>query len=219
MHSAPCQATDSGSSRNMPHFGVHGGHVKRSRLLGACFSRRSVSHRGHLQSVCSSSSGSSPQKGHRGDSAHWQSNCLFCVQTQPQRSSRRSFRCSGEILVLFMSLVVASVSTPAMDSMPLMSLRLFTAFFPFGKPQSLPDLVEPPAFGAVQQSQVGTPFSREKRRRLPVPTHPMQHAVYSSHWPIARLITVRIAAPNTLQLRKGLRPLLCHASQLSQTLV
>ena len=129
MHSAPCQATDSGSSRNMPHFGVHGGHVKRSRLLGACFSRRSVSHRGHLQSVCSSSSGSSPQKGHRGDSAHWQSNCLFCVQTQPQRSSRRSFRCPGGILVQFTILVVASLSMPAVDSMPLMSLRLFPAFF------------------------------------------------------------------------------------------
>ena len=33
----------------MPPFEVHGGHVKRSRLLGACFSRRSVSRRGHLQ--------------------------------------------------------------------------------------------------------------------------------------------------------------------------
>ena len=41
----------------------------------------------------------------------------------------------------------------------------------FGKPQSLPDLVEPPAFGTVQQSQVGTLLSREERRSLPVTTH------------------------------------------------
>ena len=29
-------------------------------------------------------------------------------------------------------------------------------FFPFGKPQSLPDLVEPPAFGTFHQSQVAS---------------------------------------------------------------
>ena len=63
------QATDSGSSRNMPHLEAHSGYVKRSRLLGACFLRRSVSHRGHLQSICSSSSGSSPQKKTQRESA------------------------------------------------------------------------------------------------------------------------------------------------------
>ena len=112
------QTTDSGSSRKVPHLEVLGGHVKRSRLLGACLSRRSASHLGHLQRMCSSSSGSSPQNRYRGNPAPWQSNCLFCVQTQPQRGSRRSSRFSGGILVLFIALVVA----------PHMSLRLFPAF-------------------------------------------------------------------------------------------
>ena len=42
----------------------------------------------------------------------------FCLQTQSHRSSRRSFRCSGGILVPFTALVVASLSMPAVDSMP-----------------------------------------------------------------------------------------------------
>ena len=63
------QATDSVSSRKIPHLEVHRGHVNRSRFLGACFSRRRASHRGHLQRMCSSSSGSSPQNRHKGDSA------------------------------------------------------------------------------------------------------------------------------------------------------
>ena len=48
------------------------------------FSRRSVSLRGHHQRMCSSSSGSSLQNRHKRDSAPRQSNCSFCVQTQPQ---------------------------------------------------------------------------------------------------------------------------------------
>ena len=53
---------------------------------------------------------------------------FFCVQTQPQRSSRRLFFCSGSSLLLFSALVVANLSTPAADSMPLMS-RLVPGFF------------------------------------------------------------------------------------------
>ena len=70
----------------------------------------------------------SPKNRHRRDSTPWQSNCLFCVQTKPQRSLRRSFRCSSGILVPFIALVVASLSMPAVDSMPLVSRRLLPAF-------------------------------------------------------------------------------------------
>ena len=59
-----------------------------------------------------------------------QPNCLFfCVQTQPQRSSRRLFFCSGSSLLLFSALAVVNLSTPAVDSEPLMSRRLVPAFF------------------------------------------------------------------------------------------
>ena len=117
--------------------------------------------------ICSSSSSSSPQNRHSGDSALWQSNSLFCVQTQPQRSSRTSFRCLGGILVLFTTLVVARLSMPAVGLDASHVVTSVSRFFRFGKPQSLPDLVEPPAFGTVQQSQVVTPLSREERRSLP----------------------------------------------------
>ena len=60
---------------------------------------------------------------------------LFVSKTQP-RSSRRSFRCSGGIFVLFIALVVASLSMPAVDSMPLMSPPAVTRFSPFSKTQS-----------------------------------------------------------------------------------
>ena len=43
-----------------------------------------------------------------------------------------------------------------------------------GKTQSLPDLMEPPAFRSTRQSQVRSPLSREEGWRLPVPTHPLQ---------------------------------------------
>ena len=51
--------------------------------------------------------------------------------------------------MLFIALEVASLSMPAMDSMPLMSLPSVFRFSPFGKPQSLPDLVKPPAFSTL----------------------------------------------------------------------
>ena len=92
------------------------------------------------------------KKRHRGDPLSGSQTASFCVQTQPQRSSRRSFRCSGEILVLFITFVVASLSKPAVDSMPLMSLRLFSAFF--HSASLSPCLISPPTFGTVQQSQV-----------------------------------------------------------------
>ena len=143
--------------------------------------------------MCSSSSGSSPQNRYRGNPAPWQSNCLFCVQTQPQRGSRRSSRFSGGILVLFIALVVA----------PHMSLRLFPAFLLSAS--SSPSLVS---------------WSHQLFRVRPaVPTHLLQYAVYCSCWPITHLTTINTATPNTLQLRTGLRPLLRHASQLSQTLI
>ena len=87
----------------------------------------SFSHCGHRQSMWSSSSDSSPQKRNIGESALWQSKGLFCVQTQPQRSSRRFFFCSGVIMMLFKALMVAILSMPAVDSLPLMSPRLFPA--------------------------------------------------------------------------------------------
>ena len=148
------------------------------------------------------------KKGHRRVSALWQSNCLFCVQTQPQRSSRSSLRCSGSGEIVDAchgfdaSHVVASVSS----------------FSPFGKPQSLPDLVKPPAFRTLQQSQVRAPFPHEERGCLPVPTHPLQNAVLRSHGPITHFSTIRIATPNSLKLREGLWSSLSHAPQLSQTL-
>ena len=117
------QATDSGSSGKIPRWPRQAITVAWSFLLEAKrFSPRALPE--HMRFIFRS-----PQNRRRGDSALWQSNCLFCVQTQLQRSSRRSFRCSGGILVLFIALVVASLSIPAVDSMPLMSLRLFPAFF------------------------------------------------------------------------------------------
>ena len=192
------QATDSGSSRKIPHLEVHGGHVKRSRLLGACFSRRSVSHCGHSREYALHLQ-IPHHKTDTGDSALWQSNCLFCVQSQPQRSWRRSFRCSGGILVLFIALVVAGLSIPAVDSMPLMSLRLFPAFFHSASLSPCLISWSHQLFGSVQQSQVETALPREERRGLPVPTHPLQYAVYCSRWPITT--TIRITTPNTFQLR------------------
>ena len=195
------QATDSGSSRKIPHLEVHGGHVKRSRLLGACFSKRSVSHREHMFFI---SSGSSPQKKDtEGILLSGSQTALFCV-TQPQRSSRRSFRCSGGILVLFIALVVASLSTPAVDSLPLMSLRLFPRFFSI-RQASVPCLIS-------WSHQLSGPSSSLQVGKA----HPLQNAVYCSRWPITHLTTMRIATPNTLHLRTGLWPLLRHASQLSQ---
>ena len=151
----------------MPHFEVHGGHVKRSRLLGACFSRRSVPPRGHLQSICSSSSGSSPQTDTVGIPLSGSQTASFVSKHIHKEAHVDRFVSREE-----------SWYCPAVDTMPLMSLRLTSRFSPFGKPQSLPDLAEPPAFGTIQQSQVVTLLSREKRRSLPVPTHPLQHVVY-----------------------------------------
>ena len=94
-----------------------------------------------------------------------------------------------------------------------------TCFSPFGKTQSLPDLMEPPAFRSIQQSQVRSLLSREEPWRLPAPTHPLQYAVCCSHWSITPLSTIRITAPHSLKLRKGLWSPLSHASQLSQTLI
>ena len=92
-------------------------------------------------------------------------------------------------------------------------------FSPFGKPQSLPDLVKPPAFRTLQQSQVRAPFPHEERGCLPVPTHPLQNAVHRSHRPITHFSTIRMATPNSLKLREGLWSSLSHAPQLSQTLI
>ena len=142
------QTTDSGSSRKIPHLEVHGGHVKQSRLLGACFSRRSVSHRGHLQRMCSSSSGSSPQKRHKGDSALWQSNGLFSVQTQPQRSSRRSLRCSGGILKPVIALTATSLSISVVDVSHVATS--VTCFSPIDKTKSSSDFMESSAFRSIQ---------------------------------------------------------------------
>ena len=146
---------------------MHGGHVKRSRLLGACFSRRSVSHRGHLQRMCSSSSGSSPQNRHKGDSALWQSNCLFCVQTRKLTKiisllgwylgTVHRFGC-GKLVDACRGFDASHVAASV------------TCCSPFSKTQSLPDLMEPPAFRSIQQSQVKSPLSREEPWRLPVPT-------------------------------------------------
>ena len=108
---------------------------------------------------------------------------------------------------------------PAMDSMPLMSLRVFPAFSPFGKPQSLPDVVEPPAFKTIQQSQVRGPFPHEEGWCLPVPTHPLQCAVQRSHQPITHFSTIRIATSSSLTIREGFWSLLSHVPQLSQTLI
>ena len=126
----PAKATDSGSSRNMPHFEVHGGHVKRSRLLGASFSRRSVSYRGHLQSICSSPSGSSPQKKtQRGFRSLAVKLPLFVSKHSHKGAHRDRFVAREESWYCSSLFVVASLSMPAVDSVPLMSLRLFPAFF------------------------------------------------------------------------------------------
>ena len=87
-----------------------------------------------------------------------------------------------------------------------------TRFSQFGKTQSLPDLMEPPAFRSVQQSQVRSILSREEGWRLPVPTHPLRCAVCCSHWSNTHLSTIRVAAPHSLKLRKGLWSLLSQAS-------
>ena len=92
-------------------------------------------------------------------------------------------------------------------------------FSPLGKTQSLPDLMEPPAFRSIQQSQVRSPLSREEGWRLPMPTHPLQYAVQCSHRPITHFSAIRTVTPNSLKLRKGLWSLLSHAGQLSQTLI
>ena len=52
-----------------------------------------------------------------------------------------------------------------------------------------------------------------------MPAHPMQNVVYHCHWSIAHRFIVRTAVPDPLKLSKGFRRLLCHTSQLSQTLV
>ena len=54
---------------------------------------------------------------------------------------------------------------------------------------------------------------------MPVPAHPAQNVVRHRHWSIAHRSTIRTAVPDTFKLNEGLWPLLCHASQLSQTLV
>ena len=104
------------------------GHVMRSRLLGACFSMRSVSHRGHLQSICSSSSGSSPHNRHSGIPLSGSQTASFVSKHIHKEAHEDRFLGREEILVLLITLVVASLSMPTVDSMPLMSLRLFPAF-------------------------------------------------------------------------------------------
>ena len=70
LGSLSAQATDSGSSRNMPHFEVQ------AKLFPPRAPPRAYAL--HLQVP--------HHKTDRGDSALWQSNCLFCVQTQSQEA-------------------------------------------------------------------------------------------------------------------------------------
>ena len=76
-HSSVSPSDRIGSQRKLPHREVHGGHSKRSRLLGA--RRRRASHCG-IAKGCGlpSFSGSSPQKRYIGESALWQSK-LSCL--------------------------------------------------------------------------------------------------------------------------------------------
>ena len=192
MHSARC----------LPR--QHGGHVKRSRLLGACFSAKRFPPRAPPDHV------------------------LFIFRFLTTKQTQRGFRSLAvELPLLFpntatkklteiVSLLGRNLGTvhpfgggqlvdasSGLDASHVVTS--FSSYFPFGKPQSLPDLVEPAAFGTVQQSRVGALLSREERRSLPVPSHLLQHAVYCGRWPITHFITIRMAAPNTLQLCKGLK--------------
>ena len=71
---------------------------------------------------------SSPQNGHRGDSALRQSNCLFVSKHSHNEAHGDRFVAWEECWYCSSLWWVASLSTPAVDSMPLMSLRLFPRF-------------------------------------------------------------------------------------------
>ena len=51
-----------------------------------------------------------------------------------------------------------------------------------------------------------------------MPAHPAQSVVRHRHWSITHRSTIRIAVPDTFTHSEGLWPLLCHASQLLETL-
>ena len=110
------------------------------------------------------------------------------------------FFCSGSNLLLFSALVVANLSAPAVDYMLLMfrSLR-------FCKMQALSDFMKQPAFRSIQQSQVWSFASASPSNA--------RHC----HLSIPHRFTIRIAVPDPLKLREGVRPLLCHTPQLSQS--
>ena len=139
--------------------------------------------------------------GNNGESVLWQSNCRFCLQTQPQRSSRRLFFCSAGILVLFGALVVAILSMSAADSMPLISARLLPALL---------HSASRTVFHAQQCQVSGACHCQAVHRIMLCIT-----ATGPSHIQLA----IRIAVPNALDFGVRFKSLLCHTPQLAQALV
>ena len=132
---------------------------------------------------------------------------FLCVQTQPQRSSRRLLFCSGSSLLLFSAFGGSqrlSNSSSAFHASHVTTSG--SCFLPFRKPQTLSDFMKPPTFRSIHEPQVWSSLPREETRCLPVPPHPAQNVVYHCHWSIAHRFTIRIAEP--LKLSKGFRPLL-----------
>ena len=108
---------------------------------------------------------------------------------------------------------------PAVDSMHLLSGRLFPALF--HSASCMPCLMSccHQLSGPSSKPKGGRPSRATKARCLPAPAHPTNNAMSHSHWPIAHRLTSRITVPDTLELSESLPSLFCSASQLSQTSV
>ena len=167
----------------MPHFEVHGGHVKRSRLLGDCFSKRSVSHRGTSRAYALHQKFLTTERTQRRFRSPAVKLPLLCPNTATMK------------LTEIVSLLGRNVGTVrhfgggqlVNASSGLDASHVVNVCFPlcFHSASLSPCLIS-------WSQQLSGPSSSLKWRRsslvksvggLPVPTHPLQHAVYCSHWP------------------------------------
>ena len=149
-----------------------------------------------------------------GESPLWQSNCLSVSRHNRREAREGCFSTMAVILVLLNALMMAFVSVPAVDSVPLMSPPLLPALLQSAS--RMPCLISSSHQLSSQSS--GHKEGRASRARGQVPAHLTKNAVEYSHWSIAHRLTVRMTVPDTLGLSECLS-LFCHASQLSQTLV
>ena len=136
-------------------------------------------------------------------SALWQSNCLFYVQTQLQRSSRRLFFCPGGILVLFNGSMMAILSMPAVDCTP----------------HALPDNISHQHSVPSSRPRCGRP-SLARKGLLLADASPSHEECCESQPPVHRTSPHHShnSARHT-RAQRNLWSLFCPAPQLSQTLV